>query len=429
MLDELFQLSRQFLVIKNQEYRRYFINKTDLSHRMNIVMGARGIGKTTTLIQSLLDYAEVNTDSSGGSSSRNLGKSPIENSKILYLQADHFLMKDKKLYEIAEYFSQHGGEYLAIDEIHKYPDWSMELKSIFDTFLDLKILASGSSALEIARGSHDLSRRALVYRMYGLSFREYLEIEYGFDFNNKSELKLKDLVENHEVLAREILTQLESQQVKVLVAFKSYLKEGYYPYRKSLNSEEHYRMALEQNIHVTLDSDLAAIHPELTGRSIAKIKKLLSFIANQVPFSPNWTKVASILELGDLRTVKQYFHYLEAAELILGLGSQSRKLKGLETPEKIFLNNSNLIYALASDSPEIGTVRETFFSNILMAEHEVTLPKSGDFQVDQEFTFEVGGAKKSFDQIAGIPNSFLVVDDIEVGFKQRIPLWLFGFLY
>ena len=417
-IEDLFRLSQQFLVAKNQQYRRYFIEKTDLSHRMNIIIGARGIGKTTTVIQSLLDHAD----------------GEIASQKILYLQADHFLMKNHKLYEIAEYFTQHGGEYLAIDEIHKYPEWSMELKSISDTFENLKILASGSSALEISQGSHDLSRRALVFRMHGLSFREFLEIEYGLVLEA---IELKKLISGHIALAQELINLLAEKSIQILPAFKQYLEEGYYPYRRSLNSREHYQITLEQNIHVTLESDLVAIHPELTGRSIARVKKLLSWIANQVPFMPNWSKIAMLLELGDTRTVKQYFQYLESAELIMSFGSQSKKLKALETPEKIFLNNPNLIYALCSDDPEIGTVRETFFSNMLTCDHDVTVPapEHGDFMIDQKFIFEIGGAKKSFEQFSNIKDeeerkkAFVAADNIEIGFGQKIPLWMFGFLY
>jgi len=422
LIEDLFRLSQQFLIAKNQAYRRYFIKTTDLSHRMNIIVGARGIGKTTTLVQVLLDHVQSKNDPELAQSTR-----------ILYLQADHFLMKTLTLYEIAEYFVQHGGEYLAIDEIHKYPHWSMELKSIFDTFEHLKILVSGSSALEIAKGSHDLSRRALVFRMAGLSFREFLEIEQGISFNP---ITLQDLLGQHASIAQDILGRLAhstaTEQTTVLSAFKKYLEEGYYPYRQSLNSKAHYQMALEQNIHVTLESDLVAIYPELTGRSISRIKKLLSLIANQVPFIPNWSKMVAILELGDVRTVKQYFQYLESAELVVGLSSHSKKLKALENPEKVFLNNSNLLYTLASQSPEIGTVRETFFASMLTVQHDLTLPSSGDFQVDDEFFFEIGGAKKSFQQLAenaNLQKSFVVADNIEVGFGQRIPLWLFGFLY
>ncbi len=429
LIQDLFRLSQQFLIAKNQIYRRYFIKTTDLSHRMNIIVGARGIGKTTTLVQALLDHLLDPAENK---------KTTLESSnsnRILYLQADHFLMKNLSLYEIAEYFVQHGGEFLAIDEIHKYPTWSMELKSIFDTFEHLKILVSGSSALEISKGSHDLSRRGLVFRMAGLSFREFLEVELGISLEPAS---LNKILSDHVPLAQNIISQLTqpTQPTTILSAFKKYLEEGYYPYRQSLSSKVHYQMALEQNIHVTLESDLVAIYPELTGRSISRIKKLLSLIANQVPFVPNWNKMVSILELGDTRTLKQYFQYLESAELVLSLSSHSKKLKGLENPEKIFLNNPNLLYTLASQNPEIGTLRETFFANMLMFQHDLTLPSSGDFQVDEEFFFEVGGAKKSFEQLENTGNSanhtqkkFVVSDNIEIGFGQRIPLWLFGFMY
>lgn len=410
MHNELIELSRHFLEVKNQLYRRYFIQETDLSHRMNIVVGPRGVGKTTTLVQHLLDYVDGDRFSD----------------KILYLQADHFLVGDLSLYDITERFVLSGGQYIAIDEIHKYPDWSIELKSIYDTFTQLKIFASGSSALEIHKGSHDLSRRALVFNMQGLSLREYLELTANIQL---PEYSLEQVLSQHEKISSELIVTLKKSAIKILPVFSNYIQYGYYPYLFDLKKPELYYMALEQNIHLTLESDLAAIYPHLTGNSIRKIKQLLTFIAGAVPFIPNWNKIKSIVDVGDIRTLKNYFKYLEDAGLVRAISKNSSKLSKIESQEKIFLDNPNLIYTLSIQIPNTGTVRETFFLNMLMKDHKIAFPNNGDFNVDNQHLFEVGGRKKDFSQIKGHDNAFIAADNIEHGSGKKIPLWLFGFIY
>ena len=310
---------------------------------------------------------------------------------------------------------------VAIDEIHKYPNWSQELKSIYDTFPDLTILASGSSALEIHKGSHDLTRRAICYTMHGMSFREYLEL------NGQIELPillLENLCHEHEKLADGILGKVG----KILPFFEQYLKVGYYPYFYELNSESLFKITLEQNLHTTIESDLVAIYPHLTGNSINKIKQLLIYIANAVPFTPNWSKIQQVVDIGDVRTLKAYFSHLVDAGLIRSLLGATDKFKQLESVEKVFLNNTNQLYAIAP-TPNKGTIRETFFLSQLSENHEIQIPQNGDFLIDGKFCFEVGGKKKSFEQIKGEGNSFLACDDMERGAGNKIPLWLFGFLY
>lgn len=332
-------------------------------------------------------------------------------------------MGNHSLYEIADEFVKMGGELLCIDEIHKYHNWSKELKSINDTFKELQLLVSGSSALEIHKGSHDLSRRALVYKMKGMSFREFIEMKFDVELKSFS---LDEILLNHQPLAQEIMDELAQKNEKILPLFKAYLEVGYYPYYFEYNNKEQFYMALEQNIHTTIESDLLAIYPALTGNSIKKLKSLLKVISASVPFVLDMKKLKNIIGVGDERTLKNYLKYLEDAGLIKMLMKHSKGLASIEKPEKIYLDNANLLFTSKAD---IGTVRETFFMNQLSKDHTLIAPKNGDFLVDECLTFEVGGKNKSFKQIKDIQNSFVASDEIERGFANRIPLWLFGFLY
>lgn len=410
MLDGIRALSRKFIELRYQAYQRYFLKTHPLDNRFSIILGDRGIGKTTTLIQYLVQYA----------------KGDFLSPRILYIQSDHILMGTLSLYEIAEEFSELGGELIAFDEIHKYSNWSIELKSIVDTFPKLKILASGSSALEIHKGSHDLSRRALVYHMLGMSFREYLEMKLGLEFQA---LPLDQLLTEHELFAHAVIKKIEHENYKILALFREYLQCGYYPYYTEYKSPESFAMTLEQNIHTTIESDLAAIHPELTGNSIKKIKQLISYIAAEVPFVPSWSKIKSIIDVTDNRTLRTYFKYLEDAALIRSLSHTAGKLSEIEQVEKIYLGNTNQLYAFTMITPKIGTIRETFFLSMLAYKHHVIAPKNGDFSVDNHTVFEIGGKKKGFEQIKDTKNGYLALDNIEVGINNKIPLWLFGFLY
>jgi hypothetical protein len=411
MLADLVSLSQTFLRLRNRDFQRYFLRDHQLTNRFSIIVGQRGIGKTTAMIQHLL-----------GSCGNDL-----YTRKALYLQADHFLMAGISLYEIADEFYKLGGELICFDEIHKYPNWSMELKSIYDTFANLKIIASGSSALEITRGSHDLSRRALVYRMHGMSFREYLGMNCDIYFDS---LPLDALVTGHQPAAGAIVEKLEKKGVKVLALFKEYLEYGYYPYFLEYQDKTQFKMTLEQNVHTTLEGDLPAIHQALNGSSIRKILKLLAIIASLVPFTPDMKQLKQLLGIGDERTLKSYLKYLEDAGVITTVSRTAKGLREMEKPEKIYLNNPNLCHALAGDkAPASGALRETFFLNMLRVGHQVSVPARGDFLVDGGITFEVGGKNKDSSQIRKVENAWLALDNIEIGQGNRIPLWLFGFLY
>jgi len=411
MLDDIFKISREFLRIFYRPYKRYFLVKYPLSGRFSIITGQRGAGKTTAMIQKIL--AKNNDD--------------VFAKNALYVPVDHFVVGSRSLYEIAEEFYNLGGETICFDEIHKYAGWSGELKSIYDSMQNLTIIASGSSALEIQKGSHDLSRRAVVYSMAGLSFREYIGLAAGI----KTEpVILENLLKGHERISDTIIAAVESKKKKVLALFKEYLKKGYFPYFVEFDDISIYYMVLEQGIRTTIESDLLSIYPTLNGSSIKKIKRLLSVIAESAPFTPDLKRLKRIVEIGDERTLKNYLKYLEDGGVIISLTKMGSRLGALEKPEKIYLNNPNQIYAISSKGKEnMGAIRETFFINALSVMHKVSMPKRGDFCVDDKYTFEIGGRNKGFKQIKNIRNSFLALDDIETGINNKIPLWLFGFLY
>ncbi|QIR75857.1 AAA family ATPase [Sulfurospirillum diekertiae] len=413
MLEELFIKSREFIALNNQVYKRYFLTTQPLEHRLSIIVGARGIGKTTTIAQYMSLYYKEH--------------------EALYVNLDDIQNTAQfSMTEIAEEFVLNGGKLLCFDEIHKYNSWSAELKNIYDRFGELKIIATGSSALQINQGSHDLSRRAIVYTMVGMSFREFLELHYGFEF---SPYRLQDVLEKHVELATEIKKQIEQKEHKIIPLFKNYLKYGYYPYYLSMPNTTLFLQTLQQNINVSIESDLLYVYPKLNGTSIKKIKTLLSIIIKSVPFEPNMSDMKKAADITDDRTLKEYLSKLDDAGLIKLLMRNALAMKSIDKPEKIYLANPNLMY---TKEPDIGNLRETFFVNQVdnyykikrsLSDDGIFAGKSGDFYCEEKYTFEVGGKKKGFSQIKDTPDSYVVSDDLEIGIGYKIPLWLFGFLY
>jgi hypothetical protein len=403
MLEKLTLESKKFLQRNNLQYQRYFIKNNKIKHRLTIITGQRGIGKTITIAQYMQQHKQL---------------------KSLYVSMDSFIVGDLSMYEIAEQFETMNGKLLCFDEIHKYTNWSQELKTIYDNFPNLQIIASGSSALEINKGSHDLSRRAHILKMEGMSFKEFLELNLDIKL---TQLSIKDIISNHEDIAFEIVSKLEKLNQKILPLFKRYCKVGYYPYFLSINDDDIFFDMLKQNLNISISNDLLFVYPSLDGNSIKKLKLLLNIIMESVPFVPVIEKLKTQLDIGDGRTLKEYFIKLEDAGILkLLMKTSSKGLSKLEKPEKIYLNNTNLLNISDCD---IGTVRETFFLNTVSVVSEVSYPKKGDFLVDNQYLFEVGGRGKGFEQIKDIDNSFVAYDDVEVGYKNKIPLWLFGFLY
>jgi predicted AAA+ superfamily ATPase len=411
VLDDLFVLSRHLIRLINRPYQRYFIRGVELKGRCSIIAGKRGTGKTTTLVQHLLQR------DAAIASSR----------ETLFVPLDHFAVRQAPLYEIASAFVKQGGRRLYVDEIHKYPAWSRDLKSIYDTFPDLMVVASGSSMMQIRKGSHDLSRRVVIYRMHGMSFREFLEMRLGLSLPI---LPLDELLAKHESIAPELVSALAAAGVKPLGVFQDYLRFGVYPYYFEYQDREVFRTTLEQNMHTAIESDLPAVHPQLTGGSVARIKMLLSAIAGSVPLTPDLAKLRRLLDIADDRTLKTYLSYLEDAGLIMALGKTGRAIKAMDKPCKIYLGDVNETYALQpSGRADIGAVRETFFAQSVAQVHTLRVPEQGDFATDTDLIFEIGGRNKTARQVRGHARAYLALDDIETGVGTRIPLWLFGFLY
>ena len=398
MLDRLFLKSNDLIRLNNNKFKRYFIDSKDLSHRLIVILGQRGIGKTTTLAQ----LASKNKDS-------------------LYLSLDDIEISND-ITSIIREFALNGGKYLYLDEIHKNKDISAILKLAYDNFKELNIVATGSSALEVLKSSHDLSRRAIVYKMNGMSFREYIGLRYGV---NLDAIELKNLPLNHEDAAINIIIALKQKDLAVIKLFREYLKVGYYPYYNDMPNDTAFYQTLKQSIEATTDSDLLSIYPNLNGNTARKLKILTHVISVSVPYQPNYSNLKSLVDIRDDRTLKEYLAMLDSAGLIRLLMKNELAIKNMDKADKIYLENTNLMYL---NNPDMGNVRETFFANQLGNITEIYFGKNGDFIVG-EFVFEIGGAKKSFEQIKDMPNSYIAADDIEVGVRNKIPLWLFGFLY
>ena len=396
MLEQLFTKSRQILSLQNYEYKRYFFYTIDFDDKMIGILGSRGVGKTTVIIQYLnsLDIAQ---------------------SKKLYMSADSILTSALSLYEIAESFSKSGGEVLAIDEIHKYKDFEKELKEIYD-FLDLKVIFSGSSALQLEHKKADLSRRSVLYRVKGLSFREFLELKLGITFKSYS---LEDILQNHIEIASQI-----TKKVKPFEYFKEYLSCGYFPYY--FENPKTYSLKLEETINTVIESDLPIIF-NIEAANIQKLKQLVFLICSSKPYELNITNLSKKIGI-NRNTLYQYIHYLTMGNIFATLRGKTKGDSIFSKPQKLYLNNPNLSFSYCQ-SNDVGTIREQFFLNMLCENHQLTYPTQGDFLVDDKYTFEIGGKSKSFKQIKDIKNSFVVADDIEIGFENKIPLWLFGIMY
>lgn len=411
MVEKLVELSRYYLKAYNRTYKRYFLRKHSLKGRFYIVTGQRGVGKTTALIQHMMDTYKP------------------DSREVLYVPVDHTLVARYSLYEIAEtFYKEEGVKLIFFDEIHKYNQWSRDLKSIYDVFPDLSLLASGSSAMEITKSSHDLSRRAIVYKMEGMSFREFIELSLDMQLPVFS---LDDIISRHEEISHDIAGQVQAKEKRILPLFKDYLRFGYYPYyTEHLEILNEYYLKLEQEVRKTVLNDSLDVYPNLTGSSVNKILKLLSLLTASVPYTPDLNDLKRKLEIGDIRTLKQYLRFLQDTDILMNIYKKGRGFSELEKPGKVYLGNTNLVYALGNiNQVNKGNIRETFFATIVSSFNKINSAGNGDFLVDDTYTFEIGGKNKDFRQLKGKDNAFLAVDDTEHGFKNKIPLWLFGFLY
>lgn len=377
--------------------QRYLIDQIDLNNRLIAIKGARGSGKTTLILQ--------------------LAKLHLPLDATLYVSLDHIYFFDHKLYNLAKEFSQFGGKYLLLDEVHKYPNWSREIKLIYDNFPELNIIFTSSSMLEIYKSESDLSRRAISYSLKELSFREFIIFETGKTFPAYS---FQDILEDHQSIATSLLTE-----IKPLPLFEKHLKIGAYPYYKE--NENLYKQKLQNTINLIIEVDINAVE-DLRYDTLVKLKKLLIAVASSAPFTPNVTKLSEKVGVSRNMLV-QSIKILHRAGLLNELHRDNTGIGALTKPEKLYLNNTNLMYTLAESNTNIGNVRETFFLNQFKDLHTIHYSDVADFIVDKKYTFEIGGKNKKKKQIAGIENAYIAKDRIEIGFKNIIPVWLFGFMY
>ena len=403
-MDSLFRKSDRLLANTQTEIIRDKMNEIHWNAQLVTIMGAKGVGKSTLIKQ----YLKKNYR--------------LGDRRILYCSADTVDFSMRTLVGLAEEFSIHGGELLAIDEIHKYKsgttDWSREIKEIHELYPDLKLIVSGSSLLRLREGDADLSRRAVKYTMPGLSFRESLRFYHGLEFKRWA---LDDILDHPYDLWQEV-----SSKCKPVVLFKEYLEKGYYPFL--LEGEGEYYTKIEQVVNYIIEAELPQIC-KVDVANVRKLQALIALICSEVPFELNANKIAAAIEIGR-DTVVEYLKYLGDAKVLNLLYSDKKKIGKLSKPDKVYLENPNILYALTPTKAEIGTLRETFAICSLSESHTVEYGKAqGDFKVDGKYTFEIGGRSKGFSQIAGVENSYIFADDWDMPDGAKLPLWMLGFLY
>jgi predicted AAA+ superfamily ATPase len=374
----------------DKKYTRYLYNRIHWENRLIGIVGSRGVGKTTLVLQYIKNNLDIR--------------------HTLYVSAEDFYFAKHRLSDVISDFVKWGGKYLFIDDIHKYPDWSTELKLIYDYHDQLKVVFTGSSVLDLKKGSSDLSRRAVLYNLQGLSFREYLMLFHQIEvpvFN---------------------LNEILSHQVKVpqiahpLPFFDDYLKKGYYPFAL----EPDFDLKLLQVVQQTLESDI----PVYAGMNTSKgrqLKQFMAIIAESVPFKPNMTKISEILAISR-NSIADYLLYMEEAGMLTQLREDTKGIRGLGKINKVYLDNTNLVYILAQGNSNRGNIRETFFINQCRVHHQIFSSSEADVKMEDK-DFEIGGKNKGLKQIKTAVNGFLVKDDIESGFFNTIPLWHFGLMY
>lgn len=390
-MDMLIRTFRTRLENTPTDYVRDLHDKISWNSRLVAILGARGVGKSTLVLQHIKLHEDIRS--------------------TLYVSADDLYFSTHTLVELAEKFYQDGGKVLYIDEIHKYKNWSTEIKNIYDTYADLRVGYTGSSILDLEKGGADLSRRKLEYRLPGLSFREYLSIGKGIRIPVHS---LEQVVTNK--------IDFPYKEHRPIALFKEYLKAGYYPYFQ----EEGYYLRLQSVINQIVSNDVP-VFAEMTVSTAQKLKKLLYIIAQSVPFKPNYSKLARDLDI-NRNLVSDLMVYLEKAQLINILRDDTKGISALGKVDKVYLNNTNLAYALSDSTPDVGNIRETVFLSLLMQTQVITSSSVSDFRIGDR-TFEVGGRNKKQKQVRNVQNAYVVKDDIEYGYKNVIPLWAFGLTY
>ncbi len=400
MLDDLFTIHREVMATTTTAMRRYLYDKINWNGQAICLMGDRGVGKTTLMCQRLLEeYKTVD--------------------RALYISADNIIVIGKGLFKIAQEYFLYGGEALFIDEVHKYPNWSIEIKNILDTFKNNKVVFSASSSLDLNQSKADLSRRVVYYQLLGLSFREFINLTNGTQFAPQT---LTDVLQNH----IQITETLSS--VKVLKLFREYLSHGYYPF--FLEGVEDYLAKVNNVIEKVIFEDIAVVF-NLRQTTLPILKKLLWLVATTDGLTPNIDGISSGLGVSR-EVIYNCLEYLGHSGLLQNLFPAAEGMKLIRKPGKIYLNNTNLLRAINGSLKRdvgIGGARETFFANQVVPFHKVNLHPNTDFFIDEHYSIEVGGKNKDYNQIKTTSDSYLAVDDIAIGHRNKIPLFLFGFLY
>lgn len=382
----------------NTSFIRYNYSSINWDNRLIMIKGPKGVGKTTMLLQHIKTTFP-------------------DKSKALYASADNSFFSTHTIVELAEYLASHGITHLFLDEVHRYKGWDKEIKEIYDSYTKLNVVITGSSMLRLEESEADLGRRCRQYTMQGLSFREYLKLEGVADWEP---VTLEELLDRHTEIAAKLTNELP-----VLAHFENYLKLGYFPFYKE--DKDGFAQRLETTINNIIQTEIPAVEQSIEYESVYKIKQLLGVLSEQNPYTLNIKHLCSLLSCSR-EVLYKLLNLMNRAQLIRRLYVADKGLKIMEKPEKILFDNTNIMMTL-SDNADKGTIRETFFSNILSCNHTLCMPERGDLLVDGKYLFEVGGKKKSFKQIADIPDSYVVSDGIDVGFGNKIPLWLFGMLY
>lgn len=403
-MDSLFRKSERLLTNVSTKIVREKMNEIHWNAQLISIMGAKGVGKSTLIKQYLKQNYKMG------------------DRRALYCSADTIDFSTRTLVDLAEEFVIRGGELLVIDEIHKYKsgtsDWSREIKEIYELYPALKLIVSGSSLLQLREGDADLSRRAVKYTMAGLSFREALRFYHGLEFEKWT---LEDILSHPYDL-----WHMVTSKCKPVVLFKEYIEKGYYPFL--LEGEGEYYTKIEQVVNYIIENELPRIC-KVDVSNVRKLQALIVLICSEVPFELNANRIAAALEIGR-DTVVEYLKYLGDAKVLNLLYSDKKKIGKLTKPDKVYMENPNILYALAPAKVEIGTLRETFAINSLSESHNVEYGKAqGDFKVDGKYTFEIGGRSKDYSQIAGVKDSYIFADDWDMPDGAKLPLWMLGFLY
>ena len=385
----------------NLDFVRNIMDEIDWNERLLMIKGQRGVGKTTLMTQRIVQTF-----------------GPTNTTKVLYASLDNIYFGTHRLLDFIEQFHAQGGKYLFLDEVHKYKGWSLEIKNAYDEFTDMHFVLSGSSLVNLSDGEADLSRRCITYTMLGLSFREYLHMFHQKDFKKRT---LQEVLNDGNGICAEV-----NAQIRPLPLFTEYLRYGYYPFLKE--GQSNYYVRIENIVNTIIEVELPQLR-KLDVGNIRKVKSLLGILSSNVPFALDTVKLATMAEISRT-TLLNYLQILSEARLIQLLYSDATNVKRLQKPDKIYLENPNMLYALATTRVNEGTEREVFFINQLSASHVVEYSKtSADFTIDHQYTIEVGGRSKDGKQIAGVSKSYIASDDEEYVLCNKIPLWLFGFLY